>query len=111
MSTPEFELKMKRIIKQSQHMYLTDAASRIAIVQGALEEWKSGATRTAAAVDIIHMQIHTMKGVALTIHFEPMHEICEALISLLEQQDLQEAQKLIDLLPSKLAECQAIVET
>lgn len=108
MSTSEFEQKMKRIIKQTQQMYLTDAASRISVVQSALEEWKSGQSQTAAAIEAIHLQIHTMMGVALTIHFEPMHEICEALILMLEQVDMQEAERLIGQLPGKLEECRAI---
>lgn len=109
MSTPEFESKMKRIIKQSQQLYIVDAAQRIENVLQALEAWKAGASETAAAVQSIHMQVHAMKGVALTIHFEPMHHICEAIISLLEQQNLQKAEPLLRQLPNRLKSCQAIM--
>ncbi|MDF2669471.1 MAG: hypothetical protein K0R67_1777 [Paenibacillus sp.] len=111
MSNPEFEAKLNRIIKMSQQMYIKDAAPRITEVQLTLAEWKAGRIQSAAAAKAIYLQIHTMKGVALTIHFEPMHQICEALIAILEREDMQAAETLIEQLPAKLADCEAIVTT
>jgi chemotaxis protein histidine kinase CheA len=109
MSNPDYESKMNRIIKTSQQMYLKDAAPRIVAVQQTIQKWKAGQVPDADAVEAIFLQIHTMKGVALTIHFEPMHRICEALIELLDQGDLAGAENLIEQLPNKLAECETFL--
>ncbi|WP_127579580.1 Hpt domain-containing protein [Paenibacillus koleovorans] len=110
MQNPEFNQKMKRIIEQSQRMYLADAAPRIAAVQAAYAEWLAGRVERAAAAESIYSHVHAMKGVALTIHFEPMHVICEALIELLQERKLEEASSLVGELPARLVECKGIAE-
>ena len=73
----ELDQDMQQIILECQTDFIRDGQQRLTQVDGAFQQWKSGAMDAKAAAEVLLQHAHSMKGVARTIYFEPFHEQSE----------------------------------
>lgn len=90
--------KMRRILEQTKRVYLLDARQRSAKLREELTRYREGAVTKSDIAGLMYQHAHALKGVALTVGLEQIHELSEKLIAYSIQQEEAWTEESIDTL-------------
>jgi HPt (histidine-containing phosphotransfer) domain-containing protein len=79
-SDDDYNEKLKRIIRQAQELFLQDAASKMTDMEAGIRQWMERGLSFEQTADLIHRHVHALKGVALTIQYEDIDQVCEQIL-------------------------------
>ncbi|HZG57776.1 Hpt domain-containing protein [Paenibacillus sp.] len=100
--------RYRRILEATRTLFLDELRAKSADIANAVHRWREGALSDDALVEHLYRQTHTLKGVALTVGFEDVHAVAEAVSAFKyrhEETPLQDAE--LELLVSKALELRA----
>jgi chemotaxis protein histidine kinase CheA len=80
--------RLQRILENTKRVYLQDAQRRAETLRERLQEYgKDSKADQASLTHLIYQHAHALKGVALTVGLQEIHELSEQLIAYSIQQE------------------------
>lgn len=83
----ELDHQMKAIIKACQQDFIIDAENRLKEMFENIQLWKLQKINDLEVVEIIHKHTHALKGIALSIHFDLFHHVCENILMMIKKEE------------------------
>ncbi|OEH85601.1 hypothetical protein BHU72_02030 [Desulfuribacillus stibiiarsenatis] len=87
---------IESIVKECQVLYLQDSKNAWATIDQYTLDLQSDEIINRMYFDRIYQQIHSLKGIAKTIHFHEIHEICETIAHSIKQNQYSTTTQLIE---------------
>jgi chemotaxis protein histidine kinase CheA len=98
--------RIQEIIKQTQTSFILDAANKMNGLRQRFEQWRNGEIGLELLVESVYRDAHNLKGLALTLSYNEVDEVCQELLSLILQQNenvwTQEKLKILQNLTDRL---------
>jgi HPt (histidine-containing phosphotransfer) domain-containing protein len=79
--------RIEEIIKRTRIAFTEDTINKVIQIQGCFQQWKDNSISQENLIDTTHRNVHSIKGLALTLSYPLIHNACEQILDIILQHE------------------------
>ncbi len=84
------EQRMKEILGRTKIIFIQDTIDKINQMNLIFKQWEQQEISAESLIESIHLHVHAMKGLALTLSYHQIDRLCQEIIALILQREGRE---------------------